>query len=197
MTKYFTSDLHFLHRKICEYTDRKLVTNPEQHTQWVLDIINKQVKPEDTLYSLGDFAFTSDPVVLEQLLDSINCKVFCIKGNHCNRKAWSKVPSRKAIAIRDYEEIKIEDKSVVLFHFPISVWHKQHYGSLMLHGHCHGSFQGEGKILDVGLDNAYNLFGEHRLFTEQDILDFMAKREVVVKDHHVERTGENTVKETK
>ena len=202
MAKYFTSDLHFYHKRICELTNRGLFTNPDDHTSWVLDIINKQVKPSDTLYHLGDMVFISDNRKIEDILSRINCQVVCIKGNHCSRKTWKKVQSNKLIAFKDYDEIKIGDKDAILFHFPISVWHKQHYGSLMIHGHCHGSFQGEGKILDVGLDNAYNLFGTHRLFTEQDILDSMAEREVVVKDHHEVRenhevrSGEYTAKET-
>lgn len=61
---------------------------------------------------------------------------------------------------------------------------KQHYGSLALHGHCHSSYQGQGKILDVGIDNAYKLYGEHRLFSEQDVIDFMKERPTHIADAH-------------
>lgn len=190
MAKYFTSDLHFHHKRICELTNRGLFTNPEDHKSWVLSIINKQVKPGDELIHLGDFAFTSKSQEIEDILSRINCQVRCIKGNHDSRKTWKHVSQPNLVSFKDYEEISVGTKSAVLFHFPITVWHKQHYGSIMLHGHCHGSFQGEGKILDVGLDNAYNLFGEHRLFTEDDIIIFMKGRDMVVKDHHKSREGE-------
>lgn len=191
MAKFFTSDLHWFHKKICEYTDRKLFTDGEAHTSWLIDIINKQVKPGDILYHLGDFAFTSEAGSIEAILEQINCQVFCIKGNHCSRKTWKQVKSNKLVAFRDYEELKLSNgKTACLFHFPMHVWHKQHYGAYHLHGHCHGSYQGEGRILDVGLDNAYNLFGEHRLFTEDDVIEFMSNRSMVVNDHHKEREGE-------
>jgi calcineurin-like phosphoesterase family protein len=32
------------------------------------------------------------------------------------------------------------------------VWNKSHYGSIMLHGHSHGSLPGTNQSLDVGVD---------------------------------------------
>jgi len=69
-------------------------------------------------------------------------------------------------------------------HFPIACWNQQGRGSYHIHGHSHGSYKGNGKILDVGIDNSYNLFGEHRLFTEEDIIEYMSKQEVYASDHH-------------
>ena len=87
----------------------------------------------------------------------------------------------------DYKEIKLADKSVVLFHYPISSWHKQGYGALHLHGHCHGNHaDSKGKMLDVGLDSAYNLYKEHRFFTEEDVLTLMQQKEIHISDHHKE-----------
>lgn len=57
-------------------------------------------------------------------------------------------------------------------------------GKVHITGNCHGSYKGNGKILDVGLDNAYNLFGEHRLLTEEDIVEYMNKQEIYASDHH-------------
>ena len=59
-----------------------------------------------------------------------------------------------------------------------------------MHGHCYGSLgSAKGKILDVGLDSAYNIFGEHRFFTEQDVIEYMQSRELPVADHHKDRTN--------
>ena len=191
MTNFFTSDLHFFHKKICEYTNRNLFTTPEEHTDWVIDIINKQVNSQSTLYHLGDFAFSSDPKEIEAVLNRINCQVRCIKGNHCSSKTWKRVSSPRLQSFKDYEEIKLSNgKTACLFHFPMHVWHKQHYGSYHLHGHCHGSYQGQGKILDVGLDNAYNLLGVHRLFTEEEVISFMMHQDTITNDHHQVRQGE-------
>lgn len=49
----------------------------------------------------------------------------------------------------------------------------------------HKRIQGQGPILDVGLDNSLNVFGEYKLFTEDDIIQFMSGREVISNDGHV------------
>jgi calcineurin-like phosphoesterase family protein len=191
MARFFTSDTHVRHKKISEYTQRGLVTTAEAHDAWVVDFINKQVKPGDTLYILGDVAFTADSKVVEDFLSQINCMVVVIKGNHDSRKVWKRVQHHKLLACKDYDEIKMASgQTACLFHFPIHAWHKQGYGSYHLHGHTHANYEGVGKSLDVGIDNAYKLYGEHRLFTEQDIEAYMATREVVVTDGHVNRADQ-------
>lgn len=187
-TKFFSSDWHHLHKKISTYTQRGLFTDAEHHSEWLIDLINSQAPKGSIVYHLGDLAFTSDPKMIEDFLSKLNCQLFAIKGNHDSRKTWGRVQSNKLIAFKDYEEIKLKNgKEACLFHFPIAVWHKQHHGSAMLHGHNHGSYQGDGKILDCGLDSAYNILGRHRMFTEDDIIDFMENRELVVNDHHQKR----------
>ena len=39
-------------------------------------------------------------------------------------------------------------------HYPMMAWNRHHDGSIMLHGHCHGSmtYPFTGRILDVGVD---------------------------------------------
>lgn len=54
----------------------------------------------------------------------------------------------------------------------------------MLYGHCHGQMQGQGKTLDVGIDSAYNVLGEHKLFSEEDVVTFMQQREIYIADSH-------------
>lgn len=199
MARLFTSDTHFFHKNILTYTERGKYTTVDNHTDWLLSIINKQVKPGDTLYILGDVAFTSSHTQLEDLLLRINCQVFVVKGNHDSNTTWKRVgmtsmaAKNKLVAVKDYAEIKLDScagrcNTLCMFHFPISAWHKQGYGSYHAHGHTHGMYQGAGKSLDVGIDNAYNVFGEHRLFTEADIEAFMATRDIVVTDGHTNRT---------
>ena len=185
MKTYFTSDLHFNHSKICEFTDRKLFTSPEDHTEWLIEIWNKQVTKQDQVYHLGDFSITHKQEEVNSVIKHLNGQKFFIKGNHDRSEIFDNL--KKANLIQNwfqYKEIKVSDTPACLFHFPIASWHRQHYGSLMLHGHSHGSFQGKGKILDVGIDNAYNIFGEHRLFKQEDVLEFMHQRDVFTVDHH-------------
>jgi calcineurin-like phosphoesterase family protein len=190
MTKaFFSSDLHFHHKRICEFTDRKVFTSQENHTEWLIDIWNSQVNKGDLVWHLGDFSFAKEASEIADVLDRLNGVKHFIKGNHDysdNLKALKSM--NKLCWIGDYREIKIQGNSTVLFHFPVAVWHKQHCGSFHLHGHSHGNYNiSEGKILDVGIDSAYNILGEHRLFTEEDVLEYMHCRKVQILDHHVER----------
>lgn len=58
-------------------------------------------------------------------------------------------------------------------------------GKVHLTGNCHGSYKVEqGKILDVGIDSAYNLYGEHKFFSEEDIIEYMSNRQIKTVDHH-------------
>lgn len=191
MSKFWwTSDLHFKHRRIVELTNRGQETTAENHEEWLIDLWNSTVDKSDCVIHLGDFCFGKNYEGVD-ILNKLNGHKILIKGNHDNSdavKKYSKVQT--VMSVREYYEHKYENQDVVMFHFPISAWHKQHRGSWHLHGHCHGSFQGEGKILDVGLDNSYNLYGQHKFFDFEMIKEFMSNREVKVADHHVYRKGE-------
>lgn len=189
--KRFTSDLHFFHKRICEFTDRHKFTTPEQHTEWLINIWNQNVAPTDEVWHLGDFSFSTKYDEVLAIVERLNGKIHMIKGNHCDNRIMRKLRDHSHIEVYEqYKEIKIGDQTAVLFHFPIASWHKQGYGSWHLHGHCHGNLKPEfsnGKMLDVGIDNAYNLYGTHRFFSELDIASYMARQELVITDHHKER----------
>lgn len=190
MSVLFTSDLHFLHKNIVQFTKRSVDTTQENHTEWLIDLWNKQVKRGDIVYVLGDVCFGTKYDQFIEIFSALNGQISVIKGNHDRSKFLDNLKSDNLIQNwYDYKEIKVNEQNVCLFHFPISSWNRQGYGSWMLHGHSHGSFNPEeGKILDVGLDSAYNHYGEHRFFTEQDLENFMINRVVNVNDHHKDRT---------
>lgn len=183
--KYFTSDLHIGHKRICELTNRNLFTNHESHANFIRDLWNSTVGPGDIVYHLGDFYFGKNSLYISEYIKSLNGQKIFIKGNHDNREVLNSLVQHKAIeAWYDYKEIKIGEHSTCLFHFPIASWHKQHLGSFHLHGHSHGSFKGRGKILDVGLDTSYLLNREHKLFSEFEIIDYMKDQEIYIADQH-------------
>jgi calcineurin-like phosphoesterase family protein len=182
----FTSDLHFRHKNIVEYTNRDIETTKQEHDEWLVDLWNSSVDKGDLVWHLGDFCFARNEAEIETLLKRLNGVKHFIKGNHDDREVLNTLKKNNAIAWwGDYREIKVCGNSTVLFHFPIANWHKQHHGAFHLHGHSHGSyFVEDGKILDVGLDSAYNIYGKHKFFTEKDVLEYMQGRSVVVNDHH-------------
>lgn len=185
MTTYFTSDIHHGHKRIVEFTNRGIDTTKENHNEWLVEIWNKQVNKSDIIWHLGDFSFSSNFEEIEMFVRRLNGQKFFLKGNHCDAKIMKKLQEKNLITFYDYKEIRLGKQPVILFHFPIASFHKQGYGSWHLHGHCHGSFFiPKGKILDVGLDSAYNIYGKHKFFSEQDIENYMSQREVNTVDHH-------------
>ena len=191
MKTVFCSDLHFRHRNICDYTERKLETTPELHDEWVTDLWNSTVNSGDIVYHLGDFCFNSRYEILRDIVRKLNGQKHFIIGNHDKEENFKKLKTEGLLHwYGHYKEIKIGDNKVVLSHFPFASWHRQHYGSWHLFGHCHGSLIGQGKMMDVGLDSAYNLFGKHKFFSEEMIEEFMNSRQIISVDGHKPRSTE-------
>lgn len=182
---WWTSDLHFYHTRICEHTDRKNVVSQEDHDSWLVDLWNSQVGKSDIVWHLGDFAFNKRKV--EQFLaitDKLNGIKKFVRGNHDDKDVLKK----SGFEWYDLKGGQLSDKThIVMCHYPLAIWDKHHRSSYMLHGHSHGGYKPEyGRILDVGLDSAYNLYGEHKFFNEDMIHDFMSTRKFKALDHHTE-----------
>lgn len=191
MTIFFTSDLHFGHKKICELTNRNKFTSQEDHTEWLINLHNSRVQEKDVVYILGDFSFAKEKETI-RIIERLNGTLVMVRGNHDSRTQFKKFERDGLIdSWHEYNELHFgEFPLICMSHYPMTVWNKQHHGSIMLHGHCHGSFQGEGKILDVGLDSSYNLYRNHQYFSLSEVLRLMEAKELVVKDHHTIKKGE-------
>jgi calcineurin-like phosphoesterase family protein len=188
MAKLFTSDLHHEHNNIFKFSNRDQETTPETHTQWLIDKWNSQVTSGDTVYHLGDLSFARSTDRVIDFVSQLNGSIHLIKGNHDDdtRLNTIKKACRNVVWVGDYIEVKLKSKTkACLFHYPITAWNQQGYGSYHLHGHCHGNLSNiEGRILDVGLDSSYNIYSTHRLFTEDDIEFLMSERDISTPDHH-------------
>lgn len=182
---FFTSDLHIGHRKIVEYTNRGVDTTQEDHDKWITDLWNRQVGKSDTVYSLGDFVFNCRKIdKFREVTSKLNGKKVLIKGNHCDRRVYQE----SGYPWYDLKGFNIEGQYIVMCHYALRVWDKYHHGSWQLFGHSHGTLEGIGKQVDVGLDSAYNILGEHRFFTMDDLHQIMSERAIVFHDHHTSLT---------
>ncbi|MNH11316.1 hypothetical protein D3C79_708280 [compost metagenome] len=183
MSKFFTSDLHFFHKNIVEYSGRPWTS--EEQTETIIERINAKVGKGDELYHLGDFAFRNDKQVQQvvDIINRLNGKITFIRGNHCPSRLWNAIGNMnipRVTEICDYKRIKVGQQQINMFHYPMEVWDKMHHGAWHLHGHCHGSLPAVGKRLDVGLDN----HPDFQVFSYDEIEAHMAKQEFVIKDHH-------------
>lgn len=189
-TIHFTSDLHIFHKNIIKYSNRPF--NDVEHMNTVLvDNINAAVKPDDTLYSLGDLGFAPIGDIIGWL-NRINCKnVHLLLGNHDKILRKNKdLITQSCPHIRyayDMKEINHNGQFIVLGHYGMRVWNKSHHGAWHLFGHSHGSLPPHGKSVDVGVDSPY-ITGkaEYRPFSFQEIARFMKNRDIAKEDYHGE-----------
>ena len=147
MDYWFTADTHFGHGNMSKY--RNFGTeNSDEMNEILINNYNKVVKQGDMVYHLGDFSF--DNKITEGIFDRLNGQKHLIIGNHDedNKKTlklnfnWIKVTYK----------LKINNQKYILSHFPFAIWNCKHHGAIHLHGHSHGKYKGEGRILDVGVD---------------------------------------------
>ena len=159
MNTFFTSDSHFFHSNVIKYSERPFANVDEMH-EALINNWNAEVKPKDKVYHLGDFALINNVDQINNILRRLNGSIFLIKGNH---DRWAKRDANRFLKIqwiKDYHEFTDtrdgEKRKIVLCHYPMRAWNQSHYGSIQLHGHCHGALDKENlKInrLDVGVDS--------------------------------------------
>lgn len=150
---WFVSDTHFRHKRVLSLSNRPFSTI-EEHDSYLINQINKYVKQRDTLYHLGDYAFSDYVEVREQ----IKCEnIHLIAGNHDEIQRYKKLLI--FCRIWDVCEMKYNHQKIFLSHYPHAYWPSSHYGSYHLYGHMHGQreqtlddcFPGR-RSMDVGVD---------------------------------------------
>ena len=142
MSILYTADLHLGHANVLKFEDRGCKTL-EQMNILLRDAWNNRVCKQDTVYIIGDIAmgykkmgWSFDDLVA--YINSLNGKKILIIGNH--DYDISKLRSSGCFEeIKDYARIKDGEHDVILFHYPIAVWDKQHWGSIHVYGHTHTS----------------------------------------------------------
>lgn len=151
MNMFVTSDLHFNHKSILKFcANTRPFTDLDDMKQKIVDEINTLCDPLATLYHLGDLYFGKSQEELRELLSQIKCRMRFIRGNH-DYSNHVKVMQEFGL-VDDYLELKVNGNLVVMSHYPMTFWNKGHYGSVMLHGHCHNKHQAIGRSIDVGYD---------------------------------------------
>jgi calcineurin-like phosphoesterase family protein len=184
---HFTSDTHFGHANVIIHGYRPFKTVEEMDATLVNEW-NRVVKPEDTVWHLGDFAWFKESFILE-VLASLNGVKHLVLGNH--DRLIEKRPTRfigeKAFAsIQSYRELKMgktSEEFLVLNHYAQRVWNKSHYGTFHLHGHSHGNLEPFGRSLDVGVDCKL-ITPEYRPVSLEEVRHYMRDRVTPTVDHH-------------
>ena len=162
---FFISDLHIGHKNVIKFDNRPFTDVDEMH-HTLIQNWNNVVGPDDIVYFLGDLSFSRDSLT-KWFISSIQGKIYTICGNHDKMKDLIKLDRFEdvheygtEIDIKDDDSLQARGtqgyQKIILSHYPILRWNKSHYGSWMLHGHCHGNLiqsQQEyykRKVIDVG-----------------------------------------------
>lgn len=150
---WFSSDWHLGHKNIVKGTSKYESGNLrdfgslEEHDQTIIDNINKCVKKNDILYFLGDFSF-GGLLHLPNHRRAIRCdNIHFMLGNHDKDVERNKVINPATMlrmkhlftSVQHYLKERIGDHKVIMSHYPMRAWDSCQYGSIMLHGHTHGT----------------------------------------------------------
>ena len=142
-------------------------------TQW-----NSIVKKGDFVYHLGDLTF-GDP---EPYVKRLNGTIHLVPGNHDRIKKYERLCAIGRVKIiPELHRCSINGQFMTLCHYALATWDRAHHGSWMLHGHSHGTYQGRGKILDVGVDNLQNNYSP---ISFDELKALMDAKSFEVVDHH-------------
>ncbi|VXD01886.1 metallophosphoesterase family protein [Sphingomonas sp. 8AM] len=146
MTVFFTADTHFGDHRTINIQKRPFSSVTEMDdvliARW-----NATVAPEDIVWHLGDVARRAADV--PALLDRLHGTKHLLRGNN---DPEGTVAAKGWASVRDYAEIELGDRRLVLCHYPFRSWNGQHKGALNLHGHSHGRLKPMPRQFDVGVD---------------------------------------------
>lgn len=189
MSIFFSSDLHFLHKGILSFNNRPYEDIHEMQ-KGIINDLNETVG-SGKLYDLGDFCF-GGLNAMREIVSQLEFEIVSLQGNHDSGRKFKRLDeefSHYRFTGSSYHKLKIDDETVVLCHFPILCWDKQHHGSIHLHGHCHGGLEsvngGEfGKMMDVGYDNLIKIGLDKPCIEWEDVRGIMDSRETIVYDAH-------------
>lgn len=151
---YYTADPHYSHKNIIKYEERPFKTIDEMD-EYMIYKHNQKVKSNDNVYFIGDFAFAS-PERIKYLLSRLNGNKFLIWGNHDKTIRDNKDLQKLFVWCKDYHVLYENQIPVILFHYPIQIWDRQHHGSIHLYGHIHSNKENHHPMIS-GLINAYNV----------------------------------------
>ena len=157
---YFTSDLHFYHKKVIKYAKRPF-DSVEEMNEKLIKNWNNRIKSEDEVYILGDFTMKGAEYAAE-ILRKLKGKKYLVKGNH-DSFAMQETFDRSLFEwMKDYFELQYNNQTFIMFHYPIEEWNHFFRGAIHLHGHQHNGSEYNTlnkekglKKYDVGVDANY------------------------------------------
>jgi calcineurin-like phosphoesterase family protein len=168
---FFTSDPHFGHANVIKYCSRPF-TDVQHMNEMMVVRWNEIVRPEDTVYVLGDFSLGKNWV--REITPRLMGTKHLIAGNHdwCH-PVHAKKPEKiekftKLYLESGFASVKLEDiievegRRIRLHHMPYQgdhtpderyhEWRPKDDGLWLFHGHVHDLWRFKGRQINVGVD---------------------------------------------
>lgn len=151
----FVSDTHFGHAAILaeRMSLRRPFASIQEHDEALIARWNAAVRPDDTVWHLGDFCYRCSEAYARDVFRRLNGRRFLVRGNH--EKIGARLPWDGPIV--DVARVVVQNADgtstgLWLSHYAHVVWPRMHHGDLHLYGHSHGSLPGTATRTDVGVD---------------------------------------------
>jgi calcineurin-like phosphoesterase family protein len=151
----FSSDHHFGHRAVLgeRLGLRRPFDTIEAHDEGLIALWNAAVRPEDTVWHLGDFCYRCPEAQAREIFSRLNGRKFLVRGNH--DKVGARLPWDGPVVDVAHVQAPNPDGSTAgcfLSHYAHRVWPRMHRGDIHLYGHSHGTLPGSAASTDVGVD---------------------------------------------
>lgn len=158
MATYFISDLHFGHENIIRQCERPF-SNVDEMNKTLIRNWNSKVSKEDDVYILGDVAYRSKEDVAS-IVNRLNGRKHLIVGNHDEKNLKNQNFRDCFVSIDRYLRIVLDNRSLILCHYPIAEWDGYFHGSYHIYGHIHNNrknrvfeyLKDEERALNAGAD---------------------------------------------
>jgi calcineurin-like phosphoesterase family protein len=150
MTVWFTSDHHFDHTNIIKHCARPYKDAHEMNDK-LIGLWNSVVKPTDTVYHLGDFAWRASPQRIGLIASKLNGSIKLLLGNHDKETVLRQVKNIEILG--HYHRLVVDGQAIVMCHYPFKSWHGSFRGTWNVHGHCHGKLKPCHNQFDVSVDH--------------------------------------------
>ncbi|WP_099469869.1 metallophosphoesterase family protein [Konateibacter massiliensis] len=148
---YFTSDLHFYHKK--PIMGKRTFSSAKEKNKFLIEQWNNTVRENDEVYLLGDIS-DGNGLETNAVLGRLNGTKYLVIGNNDEYLNDPQFDRSNYAWCKQYYELLTMDTKFVLFHFPIEVWSGYGKDRIHLHGHLHREkpFYEPIRRYEVGVD---------------------------------------------
>lgn len=146
---FFIADTHLGHTGILDMAMRPF-NGIAEHDRDVIANWNSVIKPTDTVWHLGDFAWDKLPINdAAAMFTKLNGIKRLVIGNH-------DTPAVQAFdwtSTHEMVTLKAGGLDLVLFHYPLREWPSFYSGAIHFHGHTHDNLPSGRRVWDCGVDH--------------------------------------------